>query len=116
MAEDTCLFCRIVAGDIPADIVGETRTTLAFRDAQPQAPTHVLVIPKQHQPDVAALRTADPSLMLDVLEVAGKVAEAEGLAGSGYRLVMNTGRNGGQSVLHAHLHVLGGRRLGWPPG
>ena len=110
-----CLFCRIVAGEIPADRVHETERTLAFRDVTPQAPTHVLVVPKAHHPDVAAVVDADPALLADVMAAAVAVARAQGLDG-GFRLVANTGADGGQTVHHLHLHVLGGRALGWPPG
>ncbi|MBA3409684.1 MAG: histidine triad nucleotide-binding protein [Geodermatophilaceae bacterium] len=116
MADPDCLFCRIVTGDIPADIVHETDTTVAFRDREPQAPVHVLVIPKQHQPNAAALVEADPSVLAEVIAAAHDVAVAEGIAESGYRLVANTGADGHQSVFHAHIHVLGGRTMGWPPG
>ncbi len=110
-----CLFCRIVAGDIPADVVHEGPRTLAFRDVSPQAPTHVLVVPRDHHPDLAALASADPVYLAEVLVAATQVAEQEGLTG-GYRLVANTGDDGGQSVHHLHVHVLGGRGLSWPPG
>jgi histidine triad (HIT) family protein len=110
-----CLFCRIVAGDVPATVVRETEATLAFRDVNPQAPTHVLVVPREHHADVAALTAADPGLAAEVLAAGVAVAQQEGLA-DGYRLVLNTGRDGGQTVFHVHLHVLGGRGLGWPPG
>lgn len=111
-----CLFCRIVAGEIPADVVHRTETTVAFRDIEPQAPTHVLVIPTVHQPDAASLAAADPAALVDLIEAAAAVAEQEGVAEKGYRLVFNTGRSAHQSVFHAHLHVLGGRTMGWPPG
>lgn len=113
-AED-CLFCKIVAGEIPADVVHETSTTLAFRDIEPQAPVHVLVIPRHHHPDAASLAAAEPSTAVDLLKAAAAVAEQEGLD-HGYRLVFNTGRDGNQLVPHVHAHVLGGRRMGWPPG
>lgn len=116
MSDPDCLFCKIVAGDIPADIVRESATTLAFRDLEPQAPVHVLVIPKQHQPTAAALVEADPSAVADVIAAARDVAAAEGLTESGYRLVINTGPDAQQSVFHVHVHVLGGRALEWPPG
>lgn len=116
MSDGDCLFCKIVAGDIPADRVGETATTLAFRDVQPQAPVHVLVIPKQHHPTLSALLDADPSALVAVISAARDIALAEGLAESGYRLVVNTGADAAQSVFHLHVHVLGGRKLGWPPG
>ncbi len=111
-----CLFCKIVAGEIPAQIVHETESTLAFHDINPQAPTHVVVIPKAHHPNAAALADADPALAGAVLRVAGEVAVAEGIVESGYRQVFNTGAGAGQSVFHVHLHVLGGRPLRWPPG
>jgi histidine triad (HIT) family protein len=107
-----CLFCRIVAGEIPADVVLETDTTLAFRDITPKAPVHVLVIPKAHFSDIAALAEAEPALAGQVLATAGEVAEARGLAADGYRTIFNTGRNGGQEVLHVHAHVVGGGPLG----
>jgi len=110
-----CLFCRIVAGEVPADVVHETPRTLAFRDISPQAPVHVLVVPRDHHADMAAAVDADPALAAEVLAAAVAVARAEGLDG-GYRLVANTGDDGGQTVHHLHVHVLGGRRLSWPPG
>ncbi len=110
-----CLFCKIVAGEIPADIVHETDTTLAFRDIEPQAPTHVLVIPRSHHQNAAALARDEPQAMVDLVNAAGAVAEQEEL-GEGYRLVFNTGRRACQSVWHVHAHVLGGRDMGWPPG
>ena len=107
-----CLFCRIVAGEIPATVVRETGTTLAFRDIAPQAPTHVLVVPKAHYPHAAALADADPALAGALLAEAGRVAEdekvAESAGGAGYRLILNTGAGAGQTVFHAHVHVLGG--------
>jgi histidine triad (HIT) family protein len=108
----TCLFCRIVAGEIPATKVHETDRTLAFRDTTPKAPVHVLVIPKAHHTDVAALAQADPELAGEVLASAAAVAEAEGLRGEGFRLIFNTGGHGGQEVPHVHAHVLGGAPLG----
>ncbi|WP_426514864.1 HIT domain-containing protein [Dactylosporangium sp. McL0621] len=112
MVTSDCVFCRIVAGETPATVVHETATTLAFRDIHPQAPVHVLVIPKAHHADVAALAVADPGLAGDVLATAAAVAAAEGVAASGFRLVFNTGADGGQDVFHAHGHVLGGVRTG----
>jgi histidine triad (HIT) family protein len=111
-----CLFCKIVTGEVPAVRVAETSRTIAFRDVNPQAPTHVLVIPKDHYPDLAALAGAGDGLLAEVAAQAHKVAEAEGVSGSGYRVVFNTGLQAGQSVFHAHAHVLGGRLLAWPPG
>jgi histidine triad (HIT) family protein len=110
-----CLFCRVVAGDVPADVVHSTDRALAFRDIGPQAPTHVLVVPREHHPDLAAAVDSDPSLVAELAAAAVAVARQEGLDG-GYRLVANTGDDGGQTVPHLHLHVLGGRSLTWPPG
>ena len=111
-----CLFCKIVAGEIPADLVHESETTLAFRDINPQAPTHVVVIPRAHHATALALAEAEPALAADVLTAAGEVARIEGLTETGYRLVFNTGPGAGQTVFHAHCHVLGGRPMTWPPG
>ena len=111
-----CLFCAIVAGDIPAERVRESTRTLAFRDINPQAPVHVLVIPKEHYPDLAALAAAGDGLLAEVAEQAHLIASAEGVAETGYRVVFNTGAEGGQTVGHAHAHVLGGRPMAWPPG
>lgn len=113
---DGCLFCRIVAGDIPADMVRETDRTLAFRDIAPKAPTHVLVIPKEHYGNAAELTAADPELAGVVLGEAAQVAVQDGLGDAGYRIVFNTGVEAGQTVFHVHAHVLGGRPLSWPPG
>lgn len=110
-----CLFCKIVNGDVPADVVHESATTLAFRDVSPQAPTHVLVIPKRHVPNLAALASEAPEDLLEVVRTMAVVAEQQGLV-SGYRAVANTGPDAQQSVDHAHLHVLGGRGMEWPPG
>lgn len=112
--QDDCLFCKIIAGTIPSTIVRETETTLAFRDVNPQAPTHVLVVPKAHHKDAATLASAAPELAADVLREAQAVADAEDL--DSYRIVFNTGAGAGQTVWHAHAHVLGGRSLQWPPG
>ena len=106
-----CLFCRIVAGEVPATLVAETDRTVAFRDISPQAPTHVLVVPREHHADVASCVQADPALLSDVLAAAVQVARDEGLDG-GYRLLANTGPDAGQTVHHVHVHVLGGRVLG----
>ena len=112
---DGCLFCAMVAGDVEPDVVHETDSTLAFRDIDPQAPTHVLVVPKAHHRDVAALAAADPRLLSELFVAVAAVAEQEGLGGE-FRLVLNTGAQAGQSVFHVHAHVLGGRPFGWPPG
>ena len=110
--ETDCLFCKIAAGDVPATIIRETDTTLAFRDINPKAPVHILVIPKEHYVDVATLAQADSKLAADVLETAAVVAEHEGLVLDGFRLIFNTGEYGGQEVAHAHAHLLGGAPLG----
>ncbi|MEC4014792.1 histidine triad nucleotide-binding protein [Streptomyces sp. H27-D2] len=111
-----CLFCKIVAGEVPATVVRETGTTVAFRDINPQAPTHILVIPKAHYRDAAVLAAAEPGLAADVLREAGAVAADEKVDDRGYRIIFNTGAGAGQTVFHAHAHVLGGRGLDWPPG
>jgi histidine triad (HIT) family protein len=109
-----CLFCRIVAGEIPADLVREGERVIAFRDINPQAPVHVLVVPREHHTDVAALAAADPAALAELVLVAGEIAVAEGF--DDYRLVFNTGAGAGQSVFHVHCHLLAGRQLAWPPG
>jgi histidine triad (HIT) family protein len=109
-----CLFCRIVAGEIPADLVREEERVVAFRDINPQAPVHVLVVPREHHTDVTALAAADPAALAELVTVAGEIAVAEGF--DDYRLVFNTGAGAGQSVFHVHGHVLAGRQLAWPPG
>lgn len=111
---DSCIFCRIVRGEVPATVIMERDSVLAIRDVSPQAPTHVLVIPRAHVESLAVLH--DPALAADLLALARDVAESEGLARDGYRVVLNTGKDGGQSVFHLHVHVLGGRSLAWPPG
>jgi len=111
-----CLFCAIVAGEIPATTVLETDRILAFRDINPQAPTHVLVIPKEHYPTVAALAAADAGLLGEMIAGAHRIAADEGVSDTGYRVVFNTGPQAGQTVFHVHGHVLGGRPLAWPPG
>ncbi len=114
MAAD-CIFCRIVAGTIPATKVFEDEQSLAFRDLHPATPVHVLVIPKEHIASTAHAVESHASLLGHLMLVAAKVAEQEGLA-KGFRLVANTGADGGQTVDHLHLHVLGGRSMTWPPG
>ncbi|RYE92854.1 MAG: histidine triad nucleotide-binding protein [Myxococcales bacterium] len=110
----SCLFCRIVAGEIPAKKVFETGQVLAFHDVSPQAPTHLLVIPKVHVDSLSEL--TDRELAADLMLGAQRAAHEAGLEADGYRVVTNKGGHGGQSVKHLHLHVLGGRSLGWPPG
>ncbi len=111
---DDCLFCQVVAGEVPAEVVHVTERTVAFRDINPQAPTHVLVVPREHHRDAAALAAADPAASAELVTTAAAVAQAEGYAD--YRLVFNTGAGAGQTVFHTHLHVVAGRDLGWPPG
>ncbi|MGW0756261.1 histidine triad nucleotide-binding protein [Streptomyces sp. NPDC002814] len=112
--QDDCLFCKIVEGHIPATIVRETETTVAFRDINPQAPVHVLVIPKAHYANAAELATEAPELAADVLRESKSVADEDKL--ESYRIVFNTGAGAGQTVFHAHAHVMGGRGMQWPPG
>ena len=111
-----CLFCRIATGEVPADLVAETERSLAFRDINPQAPTHVLVIPREHVAHAGEVTATHGAIVADLLVIAASVAEQEGVAASGYRLVFNVGEDAGNTVPHLHLHLLGGRRLGWPPG
>lgn len=111
-----CIFCKIVAGEIPATTVRETERTMGFRDINPQAPTHVLVIPKQHHDTAAAMASADGGLLGELVLQAHHIAAEEGIAETGYRLVFNTGPEGGQTVHHVHCHLLGGRAMTWPPG
>lgn len=111
-----CLFCGIASGEIPAKTVRESSRAIAFRDINPQAPTHVLVIPREHYPNLAALAAAGDGLLDEVATLADQIAREGGVAGSGYRVVFNTGADAGQTVHHVHAHVLGGRPLEWPPG
>lgn len=111
-----CLFCKIVSGSVPAEVMREDEATVAFRDIDPQAPTHVLVIPRHHVADVAGLAVERPEDAVSLLEAVQAVAEQEGIARGGYRTVFNTGVDAQQSVFHAHVHVLGGRSMTWPPG
>ena len=115
-APSDCIFCRIAAGEVPADVVHETEHTIAFRDIQPQAPVHVLVIPRRHVDNAGTVTPEDAELTADLLVAARQIADKEGVAGRGYRLVFNVGDDAANTVPHLHLHVLGGRRLGWPPG
>jgi histidine triad (HIT) family protein len=111
---EDCLFCRIVSGDVGADVVHESERTLAFRDIKGQAPTHVLVVPRDHYQDAAALAAGDPAATAELVTTAAAVASAEGH--DDYRLVFNTGPGSGQTVFHTHLHLLAGRPFTWPPG
>lgn len=111
-----CLFCRIASGEIPATKVAESEHCIAFRDISPQAPVHVLVIPRAHITSLAAADDASVPLLGEVMRMARDVAQAEGLVDGGYRCVVNTGKDGGQTVFHLHVHVMGGREMTWPPG
>ncbi len=111
-----CLFCRIASGALPCDRVTETDDFIAFRDINPQAPVHVLIIPRRHVSSADELQPGDRDLVGELLLLGTRLARELGIAGTGYRLVLNCGEDGGQSVGHLHLHLLGGRKLGWPPG
>jgi len=111
-----CLFCRIAAGEIPANVIHQDEHVVAFRDINPQAPVHFLVIPREHVASLDAADDAHQGLLGRVLLAARDLARADGIAEDGYRAVLNIGADGGQTVHHLHLHVLGGRGLGWPPG
>jgi histidine triad (HIT) family protein len=111
-----CLFCKIAAREIRADVVHSTDDVVAFRDINPKAPTHILVIPKQHIESVALVTEDHGKLLAEIFQVAGHLARAEGVDGSGWRFVTNVGPDAGQSVAHLHFHLLGGRRMSWPPG
>ena len=114
--EESCIFCRIIAGSIPAKLAHEDDQTLAFHDVDPRAPVHVLIVPRAHIPAVDGLGEADAELMGRLMLAARKLARELGVADSGYRLVVNNGADAGQSVDHIHMHLLGGRPLKWPPG
>ena len=116
MSEQTCLFCRIIAGEVPADIIYQDERSIAFRDINPQAPVHVLIIPRDHMESLDEAAQRDEATLGHLLRVAARIANEQGLSESGYRTVVNTGAGAGQSVFHLHLHVLGGRALNWPPG
>ncbi len=111
-----CVFCNILSGKTPAEFVYENERIVAFRDINPQAPVHVLVVPRKHIPTTNDVQPEDAELLGEMILVARQVAEKEGIAESGYRLVMNCNENSGQEIYHLHLHVLGGRRMTWPPG
>lgn len=111
-----CIFCEIVAGRIPAKIVYSSADVTAFRDINPQAPTHLLIIPNRHIASIAEVGEGDAMLLGRLFEVANELARREGIADGGYRIVINAGANGGQTVEHLHLHLLGGRQMTWPPG
>ena len=112
----SCPFCRIVAGEEPADVLHETDTVVAFRDLRPKAPTHILLIPKEHVEDLTEIDDEHGSVLVDIVKAAAHLAETEGIDESGWRLVANVGPDAGQSVFHLHFHLLGGRPMAWPPG
>jgi histidine triad (HIT) family protein len=116
MAETSCSFCRIAAREIPADIVRESDLLVAFRDTNPQAPTHILIVPKEHIASIAEIEDGHGDLMVDIAQAATHLAKAEGIDDTGWRLVTNVGAAAGQTVFHLHVHLLGGRSMGWPPG
>lgn len=111
-----CLFCKIVAGEIPSEKVFEDEAVLAFRDINPQAPTHILVIPKDHVASAAELEDRHAGDLVSIFKAAAAIAASEGIAETGYRLITNIGREAGQTVFHLHFHLIGGRPMGWPPG
>jgi len=111
-----CIFCKIAGKQIPSKIVHEDDKVVAFDDVNPQAPTHVLVVPRKHVASIAELNEADAGLLSHLMLTGNKIAKQKGIAEGGYRLVVNTGKHGGQTVFHLHLHVLGGRQMHWPPG
>jgi histidine triad (HIT) family protein len=115
-ATGDCIFCRIVAGDLPADIVDRSDHSVAFRDLNPQAPVHVLVIPRRHIENAATVELTDAEVIADMVVTARRVAQDQGVERSGYRLVFNVGDDATNTVPHLHLHVLGGRAMTWPPG
>jgi histidine triad (HIT) family protein len=111
-----CLFCRIIAGELPSSQIYSDDGVVAIRDISPQAPIHVLLLARKHVPSVRELGPDDAGLMDKLIAVAAELAVREGISGDGYRLVVNVGRNGGQTVDHLHVHMLGGRPMSWPPG
>ena len=116
MSEESCLFCRMIAGEIPGDFIHQDDHCVVLRDINPQAPTHVLVIPREHLDSLDDASQKDEALLGHLLRVAARVANDEGHAENGYRTVINTGAGAGQSVFHLHIHLLGGRPMNWPPG
>ena len=116
MSDRSCIFCKIAAREIPADIVRESDRVVAFRDTDPQAPTHILLIPKEHIVSLAEIEDVHGDVLAAIAQAAAHLARAEGIADDGWRLVTNVGPNAGQSVFHLHFHLLGGRAMSWPPG
>ena len=115
MVDSACIFCRIAAREIPAEILHETASVVAFRDLDPKAPTHILIIPKEHLESIAEIGTRHGPMQVDLAAAATHLADTEGHTG-GWRLDTNVGPDAGQSVFHLHVHLLGGRRMAWPPG
>lgn len=116
MVDGSCIFCAIVAREIPTDIVRESDRLVAFRDTNPQAPTHILIVPKEHVRSIADLGDDHGPMLADVAQAATQLARADGIDEDGWRLVTNVGTGAGQTVFHLHFHLLGGRRMEWPPG
>jgi histidine triad (HIT) family protein len=116
MSDSACIFCRIASHEIPADVVRESDRVIAFRDLNPKAPTHILLIPKEHVESVADIADHHADTLADIMQAATQLARAEGIAESGWRLVTNVGADAGQTVFHQHFHLLGGRVMQWPPG
>ncbi|HZE69430.1 MAG TPA: histidine triad nucleotide-binding protein [Pyrinomonadaceae bacterium] len=116
MSANECLFCKIIAGDIPAEVIHQDERCVAIRDARPQAPTHILVIPREHIESLDEASQRDEALLGHLLRMSARMANQEGLSESGYRTVINTGAGAGQTVFHLHVHILGGRPFNWPPG
>jgi histidine triad (HIT) family protein len=116
MVDTECIFCRIAAREIPAEILHESDTVVAFRDANPQAPVHILLIPKEHIASAAEIESRHGGVLADLVQAASHLADAEGIAAGGWRLVTNVGPDSGQTVFHLHFHLLGGRHMTWPPG
>jgi histidine triad (HIT) family protein len=116
MADPNCLFCKIAAREIPADVLRESDRIVAFRDIDPKAPTHVLLVPKEHIESLAAIEDRHGAMLADIAQAATHLARTEGIDETGWRLVSNTGPDAGQAVFHLHFHLLGGREMDWPPG
>jgi histidine triad (HIT) family protein len=116
VSDTSCVFCRIVTRDQSAEILRESDGVLAFRDTNPQAPTHILIIPKEHVESLTEIADHHGAVLADIMQAASHLANTEGIASSGWRLVANVGPDAGQSVFHLHFHLLGGRRMAWPPG
>ena len=116
LVDAECVFCRIAARDIPSEVMHESATVFAFRDTNPQAPVHILLIPKEHIASAAEIDDRHAGMLADIVQAASHLADAEGISAGGWRLVTNVGPDAGQSVFHLHFHLLGGREMAWPPG